>query len=1096
MPPPPVTELTDQLLADLYDDGSFARGRAYATEDRVQLLVNRPGELRAVCQGSARNTYLVRVRWHDSGNGTYLDDECSCPLGGMCKHCVATVIVAREAAIAELVARTFQPTRGAEHDPAPVPTTWPRPDWRAELLGLDTGVGSASRAEAPPIALQFTVKRPKPNDYRATGPTVSVHPVRRSSTGRWVKNGVSWRELTSPWASQFDSIDPQQRNLLRAISQSTRSSYYTGGASMALDAFQPELWEHLERAQELGIELLGETPGHEVRLEPVRARPHVQVSSDSFGAVTLTVELRAGEVAIDRSEGIPHLLGVPPHGMWIAAERTLRLVPFLAPLHPTVARLLESGPLTVPAHDTDELLDAYLPALARHATVGSPDGSVLIETSRFAGLVLTIERLAPAQLEARWSARYRRGDRVTDHPLHRPPIRSRDPRAEGEAVAALRIDDPDLLVTGFDRKPKDRFLSGPPALSLLLDVVPALEASGQVEIEITGDLPALHAEASTPEIAVVVRDGEAGRDGNDWFDLDVTVLLDGQAIDFPTLFAALHRGDEVLALASGAWVRLDHPELARLRELLEEARGLVDPEGGAAARVNRFQAGWWEELLELGVVAEQSERWAGAVTAMGALRAPEPVPLPEGLHAELRPYQHEGLDWLAFLHANQLGGILADDMGLGKTVQTLALCLRVAEQQPDARFLVVAPTSVVENWAREAARFAPSLRVTTIRETQARRGTPLAEAVAGAQLVVTSYALFRLEVDQYEELPWELLLLDEAQFVKNHQSKAYQCARRLPATTKIAITGTPLENSLMDLWSLLSIAAPGLYPDPKRFSETYRKPIESGEAPELLATLRRRIAPLMRRRTKDAVLTELPPKIEQTIEIELSAKHARIYATQLQRQRQKVLGLVGDVQKHRFEILRSLTILRQLALDPGLVDEANDGVGSAKLDRLVDDLTQVVAEGHRALVFSQFTRFLARVRTRLDDAGIDYAYLDGRTRKRDEAIARFKDGDVPVFVISLKAGGFGLNLTEADYCFVLDPWWNPAAETQAVDRAHRIGQQNPVVVYRYVSADTIEEKVVELKSRKANLFDRVVGEDAELAGALTEDDIRNLLDLG
>jgi len=252
----------------------------------------------------------------------------------------------------------------------------------------------------------------------------------------------------------------------------------------------------------------------------------------------------------------------------------------------------------------------------------------------------------------------------------------------------------------------------------------------------------------------------------------------------------------------------------------------------------------------------------------------------------------------------------------------------------------------------------------------------------------------------------------------------------------------------------------------------------------------------MRRRTKDAVLPELPPKSEQTVEIELNARHARIYATQLQRQRQKVLGLVGDVQKHRFEIFKSLTILRQLALDPALIDPDHEGVGSAKLDRLLDDLTTVVAEGHRALVFSQFTRYLARVKTRLDAAGIDYAYLDGRTRNRDKAISRFKDGDAPVFVISLKAGGFGLNLTEADYCFVLDPWWNPATETQAVDRAHRIGQQNTVMVYRYVSTGTIEEKVMELKARKADLFASVMDAEGALAGALTESDIRGLLDLG
>ena len=251
----------------------------------------------------------------------------------------------------------------------------------------------------------------------------------------------------------------------------------------------------------------------------------------------------------------------------------------------------------------------------------------------------------------------------------------------------------------------------------------------------------------------------------------------------------------------------------------------------------------------------------------------------------------------------------------------------------------------------------------------------------------------------------------------------------------------------------------------------------------------------MRRRTKDQVLTELPPKIEQTVEVELSPKHQRIYQTQLQRQRQKVLGLVGNVQQQRFEILKSLTILRQLSLDPGLVDPADDHVGSAKLDRLEEDLLQVLAEGHRALVFSQFTRYLARVRERLDRAGVAHAYLDGKTRDRAGAIERFTSGEVPVFVISLKAGGFGLNLTHADYCFVLDPWWNPAAETQAVDRAHRIGQVNPVVVYRYVATDTIEEKVMELKARKSALFDQVVDADGALAGALSEADLRGLFDL-
>ena len=753
--------------------------------------------------------------------------------------------------------------------------------------------------------------------------------------------------------------------------------------------------------------------------------------------------------------------------------------------------------LTVPAADVDELLDVYQPTLARHAAVASPDDSVTIATTTFDGLTLAIERTALDVATLRWSARYRRGEKTVHHPLNWPGGRTRDRAAEESAVAALDLPI-HLLPTlvDFTGALRDVTVHGAAAITLLTEVVPWLEKDG-VEVVVTGEQPELHEATDDPLVSLTVADPDADRrDRNDWFDLDVEVTVDGQAVDFARLFAALDPGDETLVLPSGTWLRLDRPELVRLRELIDEARGLLDPAGAGTAPINPFQVSWWDELTQFGVVREQSERWADAVGRMGSLAAPEPVPLPTGLEATLRHYQQEGLDWLAFLHRHGLGGILADDMGLGKTVQTLALCLHVLQSKPDARFLVVAPTSVVENWAREAARFAPDLEVRTIRETANRRGHPLDDEIDGADLVVTSYALFRLEIDDYADHRWDLLLLDEAQFVKNHQSKTYQCARRLEADTKIAITGTPLENTLMDLWSLLSIVAPGLYPDPKRFSETFRTPIERGDAPEMLAVLRRRIAPLMRRRTKDAVLKELPPKTEQTIEVELSERHARIYETQLQRQRQKVLGLVGDVQKHRFEILRSLTILRQLALDPGLVDPEDDDVGSAKLDQLIDDLTQVIAEGHRALVFSQFTRFLARVRARLDAAGIDYSYLDGSTRDRHEAIGRFKDGDAPVFVISLKAGGFGLNLTEADYCFLLDPWWNPATENQAVDRTHRIGQENPVVVYRYVAAGTIEEKVMELKARKADLFDSVVDGEGALSGALSEDDIRGLLDLG
>jgi superfamily II DNA or RNA helicase len=1086
--PPTVDELDDQFLDAVYDPGSLTRGRAYADEDRVSLLSSEPGVIKAVCRGSGQATYVVRVRWRHGSGSIELDDTCSCPLGGGCKHCVAVVLTARRHAV--------RPTADAGPSPAI--------DWRRALADLPTAEDDEAGSVATGLALQIAVEHPPPSRYVAsTGPRVTIRPMRRGKGGKWIKTGASWRDITSPYGASLTDVDPLQRAAVTSLMASGPPDLaYSNTQTASLARFGPDLWHQLERAVEVGVELIGEHAGDTVVLSAARAVPSIDLTADETGDVTLSTSFTLDGAPLLLSDGRSGLIGAPPHGVWIRDGGRLELIALAAPLHPTVARLATSETLTVPAHDVEELLDVYHPALARHAAVDSSDRSVTITTNRFDGIVLFVDRTALDAATLRWSARYRRGERTVHHPLQGPGGRYRDRAAEKVAVGQLEL--PTHLLPALvdsDGWPRDLTVSGLAIVTLLTEVLPWLEAKGSIDIELTGDHPVLREAIEDPLISLVVTDGESGgsgdrREGNDWFDLDVEVSVDGQTVDFASLFAALDRGDEALILASGTWLRLDRPEFARLRELINEARGLAEPSGTGVVRLNRFQSTWWDELTGLGVVTEQSQRWADSIGRMAALTAPEPVASPAGLDATLRHYQQEGLDWLAFLHRNHLGGILADDMGLGKTIQTLALCLHVLQGDPDARFLVVAPTSVVENWAREAAHFAPGLEIRTITETAARRGHPLDEEIDGATLVVTSYALFRLEFDDYADHDWELLLLDEAQFVKNHQGKTYQCARRLDAATKIAITGTPLENTLMDLWSLLSITAPGLYPDPKRFNETYRKPIESGEAPELLATLRRRIAPLMRRRTKDAVLTELPPKTEQTVEIELSHRHARIYETQLQRQRQKVLGLVGDVQKHRFEILKSLTILRQLALDPGLVDEANDHVGSAKLDRLLDDLTQVVAEGHRALVFSQFTRYLARVRTRLDAAGIDYSYLDGRTRKRHEAIARFKDGDAPVFVISLKAGGFGLNLTEADYCFVLDPWWNPATESQAVDRTHRIGQENPVMVYRYVSTGTIEEKVMELKARKADLFTSVMDGEGALSAALTEDDIRGLLDLG
>ena len=701
---------------------------------------------------------------------------------------------------------------------------------------------------------------------------------------------------------------------------------------------------------------------------------------------------------------------------------------------------------------------------------------------------------------------------------------------------------------------EERRIEGWETRELLSAILPKLRRVSAVQVRFNGTPPQF-VEATDALIEITVSEGNS----RDWFGLGIAVKVNNWTVPFAQIFEALDRGADRILLGNGTYFSLRRPEFKTLRTLIAEARELDD--AGGELRINRHQAGLFSELESLAASVHTTARWDAQVRSLlqlvegledaeenpeksskktsdkGTQDSPAPQkasrrviaqrPVPAGLQATLRPYQVEGFQWLSFLYEQRLGGILADDMGLGKTVQALALLAHAIEEhraasecaaergesiEPFAPFLVVAPTSVITNWAAEAERFLPEAKVVTITETTAGK-TPLAERIAGAHLVLTSYTLLRMDEDAYvsyaaglgsEEGPgtpgWGALLLDEAQFVKNTGTRAWSIARAMPARTKIAMTGTPLENNLMELWALLAIVADGLFPSARAFRDLYARPAESGEDPAhaaaTTARLRRRIRPLMLRRTKELVAAELPAKNDTRVNLPLAPGHRRIYDTHLQRERQKVLGLLEDMDKNRFTIFQSLTLLRRLALDAALIDpDAYEGVTSAKREYLVERLPELLAGGHRVLVFSQFTGYLKSIARPLSEKGIDHLYLDGSTRNRAEVIEAFRAGAAPVFLISLKAGGFGLNLTEADHVFIMDPWWNPAAEQQAVDRIHRIGQEREVHVYRLVAEGTIEEKVMQLKASKAALFDAVVGEGEFASAAVTAEDVRELFAL-
>jgi superfamily II DNA or RNA helicase len=1080
------------------DARTFARGEAYAEQGKVLDLdwVIPGSAIEGSVDGSRDEVYdaSAEILVDRQGVPQSIDGSCSCPVRHRCKHVVALLLaaLAHRRLLDHQVPSISSSGRTAERAP-----------WEALLAGVATPPAEAASEATEGLGLQVDVVT---TAGRGSGgatpirPRLRLSPVRSLDGTTWSSRGVTWGTLDGlrrGWQADGD-LDAQVLVLkeLRALAQiNEANAYYRPDDTVWLDAIRSRrVYDLLDEAIALGVVLVtGRNGSGPVTLHHHGAEGLLDVARTPKG-LGVRPSLVVGDLEVDLDGA--RLLGPSPHGIawWdedLATGQVLEvhLARLAGHLDASTLELLRSPAISIPAEDVERFLEGYVPDLAERLRVTSADASVEFPAPRARHLLLSLDPLGNDHLHLGWSW-IRPGSRTGQAgSLHRAPGRPVDPAAEAallEAVTELLADDPQLVGPGPELA-ATALLSGTAVLEFLGDTLPALEAVEGVEVERVGDLPGYRAATSAPVITL------GGQAGGDWFDLHVTVTVDGEDVAFKELFLALAEGSEFMVLPSGTFFPLDSDELRQLAALIEEGRALWAGSSGSV-RVGRLQAGWWEEVAALGVLDAQAAQWQESVAELLASHDPIAHEVPAGIDATLRAYQVDGFRWLAHLHAHGLGGILADDMGLGKTLQALALMAHVKEADPAAPpFLVVAPTSVVGNWASETARFAPGLRVATIAEGLARRGVALADEIAGADVVITSYGLYRREFDQYEAHAWSGLFLDEAQFVKNHTSQASRRARMLSVSFKVAITGTPMENNLLELWSLFAIAAPGLLGSTEKFKAHFAGPIEKRQDAERLVELRKRIRPFMLRRTKELVATELPPKTEQVLEVDLSPKHRKVYDTYLQRERSRVLGLLDDMDTNRFEIFRSLTLLRQASLDVGLVDPAHAAVPSTKLEVLAEMVGDVVAEGHKVLVFSQFTRFLTSASEMVQGLGIEVAYLDGKTKDRQAAIERFRQGDASVFLISLKAGGFGLNLTEADYCILLDPWWNPATEAQAVDRTHRIGQTKNVMVYRLVARDTIEEKVMAMKAKKAALFDDVIDSGELSQGGLSAADIRGLL---
>ncbi|MCU0755224.1 MAG: DEAD/DEAH box helicase [Xanthomonadales bacterium] len=1089
-----MLKLTAAAIRRAYGEAEWRRGESYAEAGKVgpirrQALEDGSELLSAEIRGGRRTPYQAEALHFPDGR---LESSCSCPVSRQCKHAAAMLWQALGpsgpapafsqvlATLREAAAAT--PATTTEEARPPTPT--PRKGDQLVLL-----------ADLDPRDQQTLLLRPMLG-ARDEG---SLRLKRELSPWRLLKEELA--ALTAEELLALGSLKGLSPVLHRG------KHWYRAAPSMAASLHDSLAAGRLYWLAEQALPL---------KLGPAR-RLLAGWRIDAGGDQHLELGLGAEHVQLVDA-GEPAWLDLktqqlgPVHSDFDAAE--LKALAGLAPLAPdALASLWPSlaarygnrlpAPMRLPLIDAG-VVDAQ-PTLTL-STVADRDAAINRRLRRRLGHGRLGFKVGEAWLGA---ADLERGlrSRVGEHVERR--------RIDPEVVAAA---EGELYAQGLS--PAED-LGDPPDASIWLInpdgdeatlqhfcsvAVPLLRARGW-RVDYAPGFPVQLIELAPSWFAELIpagsRNTTTGRDddrepgsGIDWFDLKLGIEIDGERLDLlPAVAAAWQRGElalmsshaeamHPLSLADGR--RIPVP-VGRLRQLLDTLAELKDWAGGTL-RLPRFRAG---ALAELGLGREDSDLdWRGATSWLSTVRelsqrtvsGPAPCDPAPGFGATLRPYQREGLGWLQWLAGHGFGGCLADDMGLGKTVQVLAhLHRQHAEGQLTRPALIVAPTSVLPNWRAELARFTPNLRV--LEWTGSRRAGLLGQ-LAEVEVVLISYPLLGRDIETLSTRRWSAVVCDESQLIRNPATLAARALRRLDTGQRLCLTGTPLENHLGELWAQFDFLLPGLLGTRAQFNRLWRAPVERRRDRDATARLRRLLKPFLLRRTKDQVVRDLPPKSLILRSIELEGRQRELYEALRVHLTRELGAIVGErgADRARIQVLDALLKLRQICCDPRLLPAPlGQGIeASAKLARLLVMLESLISEGRRVLVFSQFTSMLALIEQALQARKIRYALLTGQTEDREAPVRRFQAGEVPVFLLSLKAGGYGLNLTAADTVIHYDPWWNPAAEAQATDRAYRIGQNKPVFVYRLIAAGTVEEKIQDLQAHKQELADAIL-DDSGLA---------------
>jgi superfamily II DNA or RNA helicase len=1105
-------------LEQFVPSGSLSKGRHYFRSGAVLIDTASADRVEATVRGGGRYSVAVFV------DEAAVVVSCTCPHygdGNLCKHIWAAVLAAESKGHLRSIGDIDQPFLETEFEhslddgesggndewddddendasrpyrhhngyrartPAPKPP--PVDSWKQHLLALRSAIPVRSSAPADEKRRILYVADAA-QSASSGGLVVQAAACRMKKNGEWTR--PVFHESSIRNVSQ---LDPEDQKLLALLSGSTEVySYYPSREPGSART------RHLVAAgaQEMLISMLCATERFFLKpASPTTASKDgelLPLAWDGGAPWSFKIEVERNGVAY-----IVKGLLVRDGGRISLAEPAL-LVPGLAFFSDRVARfddgrasqwvsvLRKNGDLHVPAAARTDFMKeiAQFPVLP---PMEMPE-ELRIETLSFEGSPnLTIRPLE-------WRAgRNLRGDVAFDYggikvPETQAAVVVHDPRSgrffrrnlEAESAALGRL--PGLGFRRTSSWESHRWELAPSRLAAAVRTL--VSESWRVDAE-----GKLYRRAGGFSLSVA--------SGIDWFELGGSADFEGQPIEMPQLLKAIARGEHSVRLGDGTYGLLPEDWLKRYRFVA--ALGKTD---GGHIRFERHQAGLLDALLASEPEVTFDESFIRVRQEMESFAGVQAAEAAETFNGTLRDYQRDGLGWLHFLRRFGFGGCLADDMGLGKTVQVLALLDSMAREDGHLTLIVV-PRSLIFNWKQEAARFTPRLRI--LDHTGADR-TKRWDEIRKHDIVLTTYGTLRRDAPLLKDIHFDTVILDEAQVIKNASTEGAKAARLLKADHRLALTGTPVENRLGDLWSLFEFLNPGLLGTASVFrAYTTTRKNGNGEEPsapaalpvnDSLRILSKALRPFILRRTKEQVARELPAKTEQTIYCELEPEQRRLYNELRAHYREALLGRIEKVgiEKSRMHILEALLRLRQAACHPGLIDKDRADEPAAKLDSLTAQLMELIEEGHKALVFSQFTSLLALLRRRLDKDHVVYEYLDGRTRDRQSRVNRFQeDASCKLFLISLKAGGLGLNLTAAEYVFLLDPWWNPAVEAQAIDRTHRIGQSRHVFAYRLIARDTVEEKILELQKTKREIADAIITADNSILANLSRENLELLL---